>query len=252
MHGFNRLGGNSLAETVVAGGLVGARVAAFAGGRDPGGSVSLARDAIGAAAARASAWLERKGDGPGVFEIRDAMGDTMMQNVGIFRGGEGLATAVAELRSLLERSDSAVLRSKAPGMNPELTFALRLRRMLRLALTVALGAQARTESRGAHFRTDYPERNDEQWLKRTLVRWHADADEPQLSYEPVGFLDLPPGDRGYGKAVIFRMRQTVQEHNAEVAQRQAEAGRLDTAEPAGERLRWGDWRTADGIAETAR
>jgi fumarate reductase flavoprotein subunit len=249
MHGFNRLGGNSLAETVVAGGLVGERVAGFAAGRNPGAGAGLAPDAIGAAEARARQWLERDGDGPSVFRLRDAMGDTMMQNVGIFRSGEGLSAAVAELRSLLRQCDAAVLRSKAPGMNPELTFALRLKRMLRLALTVALGALARTESRGAHFRTDHPERNDEQWLNRTLAKWSADDDEPTFSYEPVGLLDLPPGDRGYGKAVIFGMTQTVEEHNAEVASRQAEAGRLDTVEPVGTRLRRGEWQQASDARE---
>ena len=60
-------------------------------------------------------------------------------------------------------------------MNPELTFALRLKGMLRLAMTVARGAAARTESRGAHFRTDFPLRNDRDWLNRTLVRWADDA-----------------------------------------------------------------------------
>jgi len=73
--------------------------------------------------------------------------------------------------------------------------------MLRLALTVACGALARTESRGAHFRADYPQRNDQEWLKRTLATWpDPSADMPTLGYEPLDIMkmELPPGWRGYG------------------------------------------------------
>ena len=243
MHGFNRLGGNSLAETVVSGGLVGANVADFAASNEISADAAHAANAIADAESRAREWYERSGDGPSVFDLRDAMGDVMMQHVGIFRNGSDLSTAVDELRSLLDNADRAVLRSKAPGMNPELTFALRLKRMLRLALTVAMGALARTESRGAHFRTDHPERDDRQWLNRTLVRWGADDNDPSFDYEPVGLLDLPPGDRGYGNAVVYDLEVSIEDHNAAVAGKQAEAGRLDTLEPAGSRMRWGDWHS---------
>ena len=104
-------------------------------------------------------------------------------------------------------------------MNPELSFALRLDNMLRLALVTALGALARTESRGAHYRTDYPLRNDREWLNRTLVRWSADAAEPDFSYEPVGLLDLPPGSRGYGSDERIEMQASIAEYNADVLER---------------------------------
>ena len=79
------------------------------------------------------------------------MAETMLSQVGVFRSGDQLEQAVKELRDLERLLDRAVLRSQAPGMNPELTFALRLRGMVRLALMTALGALARTESRGAHY-----------------------------------------------------------------------------------------------------
>jgi fumarate reductase flavoprotein subunit len=242
MHGFNRLGGNSLAETVVAGGLVGANVAEFAARNEIAVDAGLAANAISAAESRAIEWLEREGSGPSVYDIRDAMGDIMMQHVGIFRNAADLTMAADELRSLLDSADDAVLRSKAPGMNPELTFALRIKRMLRLALTVTLGALARTESRGAHFRIDHPERDDKQWLNRTLVRWQADDEQPTFDYEPVGLLDLPPGDRGYGKTVIVELAESIDDHNAGVAEKQRDAGRLETTEYAGSQMRWGDWQ----------
>jgi fumarate reductase flavoprotein subunit len=72
--------------------------------------------------------------------------------------------------------------------------------MLKLALCVAYGALQRTESRGAHFREDFPRRNDAQWLKRTLATWKGDDTLPTLSYEPLDVkrMELPPGWRGYG------------------------------------------------------
>ena len=123
------------------------------------------------------------------------MAEVMISKVGIFRTGEELEQAVAELCQLLEDCDRIVLRSKAPGMNPELSFALRIKSMVKLAYITAKGALARTESRGAHFRSDFPLRDDKSWLNRTLARWPEAAAKPDISYEPVGELDVPPGHR---------------------------------------------------------
>jgi fumarate reductase flavoprotein subunit len=241
MHGFNRLGGNSLAETIAAGRVVGRRVAEYAASTSLDVNTGLAFEAARYAERRAARWLERSGSGPSVYSIRDVMAETMMHNVGIFRTGDQLTQAVDDLYKLLSDCDKAVLRSKVPGMNPELSFALRLKGMLRLALVTAVGALTRTESRGAHFRTDYPARNDIDWLNRTLVRWPDGASEPVFSYEPVGLIDLPPGDRGYGNAERIDMTRSIEEYNAEVEQGQATNGRLGTHEAAGSRMRWGEW-----------
>ncbi|MDH3547205.1 MAG: FAD-binding protein, partial [Gammaproteobacteria bacterium] len=242
MHGFNRLGGNSLAETIVAGRVIGRRVAEYVASTSLDVPTSLAFEAARRAEQRAAGWLERSGSGPSVYAIRDAMAETMMLNVGIFRTGEQLNRAVQELSGLLSDCDKAVLRSKVPGMNPELSFALRLKGMLRLALVTALGALARTESRGAHFRTDHPQRNDIDWLKRTLVRWPDGAGEPVFSYEPVGLIDLPPGDRGYGSAERIDMDRSIEEYNADVESGQTANGRLATRESIGSRMHWGAWK----------
>ncbi len=242
MHGFNRLGGNSLAETVVAGRIVGRRVAEYAAAASLDVTTSLAFAAKTTAERRALSWLDRSGPGPDVYSIRDAMGETMMNKVGIFRTGDELVEAVDDLNALLVDCDRAVLRSKVPGMNPELSFALRLKNMLRLAFVTAKGALVRTESRGAHYRSDYPLRNDAEWLNRTLVRWAPDAAEPEFSYEPVGEIDLPPGHRGYGRDDRVEMRESVEQYNSGVYDRQAEHGRLETSEAPGSRIRWGEWR----------
>ena len=242
MHGFNRLGGNSLTETIVSGRLVGRRIAESLDDAGLRADLGTALDAVAAAEQRAGDWLARDGDGRSVYEIRDALGEIMMHKVGIFRTGEELDEAVSEIGQLLSDCDHAVLRCKDPGVNPELAFALRLKGMLRLAMTVAMGAVARTESRGAHYRTDYPLRNDDEWLNRTLVRWGADEEAPRFSYEPVGMIDLPPGHRGYGSDERIEMQQSIDSYNSTVLDAQLREGRLDTAEAIGTRLKRGAWQ----------
>ena len=252
MHGFNRLGGNSLAETIVAGRVVGRRVAQFARTNALDVNTALAARSQARQQQRVDEWLARSGNGPSVYAIRDAIAEVMIDKVGIFRTGAELEQAVDQLRQQWQRVERAVLRTKAPGLNPELTLALRLRGLARLALVTAMGALVRQESRGAHYRTDYPARDDAHWLKRTLARWPQDASEPRLSYEPVGLIDLPPGHRGYGKAESIDMRESVEEYNAGIEQAWRSAGAPETAEPIGSDMHWGAWRAASAPTEQRR
>jgi fumarate reductase flavoprotein subunit len=99
------------------------------------------------------------------------------------------------------RSRNIGLRYRVDGPNPELVTAYRTQKMLKVALCVASGALARTESRGAHFREDHPRRDDSTWLRRTLATWKDPSDTlPSLAYEPIDVMtmELPPGWRGYG------------------------------------------------------
>ncbi len=202
LHGFNRLGGNSVAETVVAGMIVGETVADFCASAagDLNIATGLVRDAVDAERAK----LEQLASGGGREDasvLRLAMQEIMTRQVGIFRTGAELRSAVAGLQTLLERSRHIGLRTAAPGANPELVTAYRVQKMLKLALCVAHGAAERTESRGAHFREDFPRRDDAQWLKRTLASWRHGGDMlPTLDYEAldVQSMELPPGWRGYG------------------------------------------------------
>ncbi|PKL95700.1 MAG: fumarate reductase flavoprotein subunit, partial [Gammaproteobacteria bacterium HGW-Gammaproteobacteria-8] len=135
--------------------------------------------------------------------IRKRMEQIMIDQVGIFRRGDALERAVEELQELLRRSRKLGLQSRVQGANPELVAAYRLPKMLKIALCVAIGARERTESRGAHSREDYPQRDDANWLKRTLTTWKAEDDLlPTLDYEAldVNSMELPPGFRGYGQA----------------------------------------------------
>lgn len=129
------------------------------------------------------------------------------------------------------------MRSAFKGANPELAAALRLPGMLKLALCVAKGALLRTESRGGHSREDYPERNDRDWLKRTLARWPVGADEPEISYEPVGLLESPPGHRGYGGAENIAMEESVSQYNDKVKRQWIAQGWQETVTSLGAELK---------------
>lgn len=226
MHGFNRLGGNSVAETVVAGMLVGEYVADYCYSKAGQGDFSpaLAREFV----ERERASLHLLTVLPGSespIALRTRMEQIMTDKVGLFRNGADLESAVAELTELLERSRKVGLRTQNLDANPELVLAYRLPRMLKIALTVALGALRRTESRGAHFREDFPARNDRDWLSRTLACWPEGAVSPSLDYESLDVMqmELPPGFRGYGVKNIV-------EHAAS-AQRQAEVDEVGEAKP---------------------
>lgn len=203
MHGFNRLGGNSLAETIVSGRIVGKKLVEFLQGYECVFSTAAMSDAEKLVRGRIEALL--RGTGDDCYTLRNAMQDVMMEHVGIFRNGKDLEAGVAKLQDLLERSKNMRLRGGAmPGPHGELSMALRVPGMLKLALCTAYGALQRTESRGAHAREDYPERNDKDWQVRTLATWKEGDSLPTLNYEKATpFYILPPGDRGYGGGRII-------------------------------------------------
>lgn len=203
MHGFNRLGGNSVAETVVAGMIVGEYIADYcdSAASDIEISTSQVTDFIEREQHNIDSLLSSQGTERAADIMRE-MQMLMTDKVGIFRSHEQLQAAVEQLQVLHERSKNIGVSSHSPAVNPELVTAYRVRRMLKLALCVAFGALQRTESRGAHYREDYPERNDRDWLRRTLATWPDDDQSlPSLDYEDLDVLamELPPGWRGYGE-----------------------------------------------------
>jgi fumarate reductase flavoprotein subunit len=204
MHGFNRLGGNSLAETVVAGKIVGEKIAEFLKGYEVQFNTATVRDALVREQERLEQLISGKDGKENVFEVRNAMQDELMERVSIFRNGTDLEKAVKNLQGIYERSKQVGLRSNGIGANPELALALKIQGMLRLAICIAYGALKRTESRGCHAREDYDARNDRDWLNRTLATWKEGDDLPTLNYEPASeIMEIPPGDRGYGASKII-------------------------------------------------
>jgi len=191
-----------VAETVVAGMIVGDFIADFCDRAESEVTVSTAL--VHEFLQREQAHLDGLTLGGGTEDangLRARMQEIMTSRVGIFRGGDELAVAVEELQSLLVRSRNIGLHCRSRGANAELVSAYRVQKMLKVALCVAYGALTRTESRGAHFRQDHPRRDDARWLKRTLASWTHETDTlPTLAWEPLDVtrMELPPGWRGYG------------------------------------------------------
>jgi fumarate reductase flavoprotein subunit len=203
MHGFNRLGGNSVAETVVSGMIVSEFIADWCDAPESEIDIStgMIRDFHRRETAKIDALIDSAGN-ESAQALRARMEEILMDKVGIFRNGADLQAAVDELEDLLKRSRNIGLRTRRRHANPELENAYRVQKMLKIALCTALGASLRTESRGAHFREDHTGRNDHDWLKRTLATWPAENDtRPTIDYEALDItqMELPPGFRGYGK-----------------------------------------------------
>lgn len=189
-----------MAETVVAGMIVGEFVADYCETSSLNVSTSTIEHFVKREEKKIADLLVREyGENP--YELKAEMQQIMMDKVGIFRNGPHLEQAVEELQVLNQRARSIAVRNRISSSNPELVEAIRVPKMIKLALCVAYGAMLRTESRGAHAREDYPERNDKDWLKRTLTTWPDEtADLPDVSYEDLDVMkmEMPPGSRGYG------------------------------------------------------
>ncbi len=200
LHGFNRLGGNSVSEAVVAGMIVGDYLREYCESKELKIQTNTIEKAIKAQQDYITSLINANGK-ENIFEIKSKMTEIMDANVGIFRDGEHLQTAVKGLSELYKKSKNIRISNKNLHNNPELEEAYRVNKMLKLALCVAQGALNRTESRGAHTREDYPKRDDKDWLKRTIASWEKpDADMPTISYEDLDIktMEIPPAYRGYG------------------------------------------------------
>jgi len=213
MHGFNRLGGNSVSETVVSGMLVAEYISDYLDSDEANLSIHTKKveEFVKNEQAKLDQLLENSG-GEDAYDLRRSMENIMMEKVGIFRNGKDLKDAVDELEKLLIRSKNIdVFRSKSRAANPALVNAYRTQKMIKVALTVALGAYLREESRGAHSREDFPSRDDANWLKRTITSW-PDPNQtlPSVSYEEIEIdeMELPPGFRGYGKDMTIHNVKT--------------------------------------------
>ncbi len=222
MHGFNRLGGNSVAETVVSGMIVGNYMADYCLENEIDIDTATIEAFVEKEEQNIREIMSRPLNDDSIFDIKRRMQEIMDDKVGIFRNGEELQEAVDELRELLERSRKVGIRYVTHASNPELVEAYRLPKMLKIAISIAYSALLRTESRGAHYREDYLKRDDANWLKRTLVRWSdPEATLPEVFYEELDIMkmEIPPAFRGYG-----RKGMTI-EHPLS-AERQAEVDRI--------------------------
>jgi succinate dehydrogenase flavoprotein subunit len=193
VHGGNRLGANSLLDTLIFGRRSGVDAATRAKGRD---QAHVSHTLLNDEQARVNDILGRdKGSGRRVSEVRKELGQTMDSKVAVFRDAEGLGEALETVKRLKEEAESCYVDDKGGIFNQDVLGALELGYMLELAECTCVGAIHRTESRGAQFRTDFPERNDEEWLKHIDL---AKSDEgPEISYSDVTITQWEPQERTY-------------------------------------------------------
>ncbi|MBI3392015.1 MAG: FAD-binding protein [Nitrospirae bacterium] len=195
VHGANRLGGNSLLDTIVFGAITGEAMAEFIAGHVRPAS---ADKALAEAAARGREAVERLLGGGGAEDpvsIKDEMKKTMMEKVGIFRDRADLSAALAKIRELKDRYRRVGVSFKGKILNQELRSTIELGGSLDVAEAVVAGALAREESRGSHSRTDFPKRDDAGWLKHTLAALAPEG--PRLSYRDVELGYFEPAERVY-------------------------------------------------------
>ncbi len=218
MHGFNRLGGNSVSEAVVAGMIVGNYFADFCKETNVVIHTNCIQDKLDEKNAYLDNLLRLDGT-ECIYDIKDELRTVMQDKVGIFRNGKDLAEAVELLKDLLQRTRNINITKKHRLLNQELEEAYKVPMMVKVALCVAKGARDRTESRGAHFREDYLKRDDANWLNRTLSYWATQDDlEPTLKYEAFDIMkmEIPPAFRGYGRKGMILENPLSQKRQDEV------------------------------------
>ncbi|GBC88731.1 8-methylmenaquinol:fumarate reductase flavoprotein subunit [bacterium HR13] len=191
VHGANRLGGNSLVELLVFGKFCGIAAREYAKYVDhlplTEGEERLGQEYV-------QKLMKREGNEK-LANIRKRMGEITWEKMGIFRDEKSLISAYEELSELLQRWEKIPVVDKSKVFNTNLIELMELRNMLEIARAVAYAALHRRESRGGHYREDYPERDDENFLKHTLIR--QEGDKLIIDYIPVRILKYQPAERKY-------------------------------------------------------
>jgi fumarate reductase flavoprotein subunit len=197
INGANRLGSNSLTELLVFGARAGKAAAAFASEAKAASGQVLAQ-ALDEQRRLENDFLKKTDGSERIVTIRDEMQKTMERGAGIYRSGHSLAEAAENLRKLQERFKHLAITDRSHTFNTELTGALELSFMLDVAESIVQCALQREESRGAHQRTDFPQRDDDRYLAHSLVYRNEDGSS-RLEYLPVTITRWPPAERVYGK-----------------------------------------------------
>jgi len=195
VHGANRLGTNSLLDASLFGRRTGKEIARFING---GAELKpISGDPLEKNRKRLDALINNEGH-ENVEDIAQDLKATMMENMGVYRTEEKMAVALKDVQALIERFKHVHVMDKGKRFNTEVLAALETEHLLTFSEVIVAGGLARNESRGAHFRTDFPKRDDENWIRHTLAHQQADG-TPKLSYKTVNidWEKYPPQERKY-------------------------------------------------------
>jgi succinate dehydrogenase / fumarate reductase flavoprotein subunit len=192
VHGGNRLGANSLLDTLVFGRRSGAHAADAVRGMP---LADVGRAALNDESRVIDSIVRRVGGGRRVSEIKAELGQVMDKYVAVFRDDDGLQIALETVRRLKEEAEDVAIDDKGSVFNQDVLGALELQFMLDNAECIVVSAIERRESRGAQYRTDFPERNDDEWLKHINVA--VNGNQPEISYSEVTMTQWEPQERTY-------------------------------------------------------
>src|SRR5258706_719312 len=195
INGANRLGSNSLTELLVFGSRAGWSAANFASGNQSSSSVdSISLDEI----KKLENLFAKKNGSEKIVDIRKEMHISMEEGAGIYRSENTLKKSQSTIVSLQHRIQNVSITDHSATFNTELIAAIELSYMLDVAESVVQSALQRKESRGSHHLTDFPKRDDQNFLSHSLA-YRKELSQPEIKYTPVTITKWPPGERGYGR-----------------------------------------------------
>ncbi|HEY5030469.1 MAG TPA: FAD-binding protein, partial [Candidatus Angelobacter sp.] len=201
-HGANRLGANSLLSCIYGGFVAGPQSMLYAKNntKSTDGVSSTVFDSERKRQDEANAGLLTSNGTENPFRLWRELGELMTRNCTVIRYNKNLQQTDAKLVEFLERFNHINLSDKSQWANTSFVFTRQLYNMLQLSRVIAEGAALRDESRGAHYKPDFPDRDDKNFLKTTKAYFAPDADEPRFEFEPVDISLLPPRPRRYDMA----------------------------------------------------
>ncbi|HEV7522223.1 MAG TPA: succinate dehydrogenase flavoprotein subunit [Candidatus Angelobacter sp.] len=201
-HGANRLGANSLVSCIYGGFVAGPQAMLYARNntKSTDGASSTVFDSERKRQDEANAGLLNSNGTENPFRLWRELGELMTRNCTVIRYNKNLQQTDAKLVEFLERFNNINLSDKSQWANTSFVFTRQLYNMLQLSRVIAQGAALRDESRGAHYKPDFPDRDDKNFLKTTKAYFAPDADEPRFEFEPVDISLLPPRPRRYDMA----------------------------------------------------
>lgn len=202
-HGANRLGANSLLSCIFGGLVTGVEVVRYIDSLSslPGefGGEKRGLEEMQKEERRKRDLLEREGT-ENVHALHNELARVMIRDVTVKRNNADLAKAIDKMKEIRERYKCICLDDRGTTLNQTYVFANQFASMLEIALVIAKGALLRNEFRGAHFKPEYPQRDDEKWLKSTIATYEEKGEEPKISYKQVDIRHLDPVKRDYSKA----------------------------------------------------
>lgn len=205
-HGANRLGANSLLACIYSGLLAGVEVPRYVDSLSESYEKTpekIFSEALGIEEKIQKDLLSRNGK-ENVHVLHDELSDWMIRFVSVKRDNPDLVKAIEKIKEIRERYKNIGLSDRGTTLNQTYVFAHQFRAMLEVALVIAKGALLRNEFRGSHFKPEFPERDDENWLKTTIATYDPEETEPVITYEPIDTRHLDPIKRDYTKAKRFK------------------------------------------------